>query len=248
MMFEAQAWMKGKSKGKTKGHAKDGPGHRSVNAYTSDLFLGGLDVSEAMEITGTGVQTASPSVGMLDCGATASAAPKLKAIVRSLISAVSFMTRMPRLNLSNPRDRSKRQKGSNANAFLSVQYYLQGVCLASMASMVSMACMVSWVSVVSMVSMAFLFLDLGFYGLHGCHGFLGLYGFHAFRGFHGFHGFYGYLGFHGLCGFQGFLGVHGFYAFHGFHSFLRPFYIHGFFHFHDFHTCGCETTPSMGFK
>ena len=85
-MFEAQAWMKGKSKGKTKGHAKDGPGQRSVNAYDSDLFLGGLDVSEAMEITGTGVQTASPSVGMLDCGATASAAPK--AIVRSLISAV----------------------------------------------------------------------------------------------------------------------------------------------------------------
>ena len=225
-MFEAPAWMKGKSKGKTKGHAKDGPGHRSVNAYASGLFLGGLDVSEVMEITGTGVQTASPSVGMLDCGATASAAPKLKAIVRSLISAVSFMTRVPRLNLSNPRDRSKRQKGSNANAFPSAQYYLQGVCLASMASMVSMACMVSWVSVVSMVSMAFLFLDLGFYGLHGCHGFLGLYGFHALRGFHGFHG---YLGFHGLCGFQGFLGVHGFYAFHGFHSFLRSFYIHGSF-------------------
>ena len=61
-MFEAQAWMKGKSKGKTKGHTKDGPGHGSVNAYASDLFLGGLEVSEAMEITATGVQTASPSV------------------------------------------------------------------------------------------------------------------------------------------------------------------------------------------
>ena len=165
------------------------------------------------------------------------------------------------------RVKSKRQKGSNANAFLSVQYYLQGVCLASMVSlvsmvsMVSMACMVSWVSVVSMVSMAFLFLDLGFYGLHGCHGFLGVYGFHAFRGFHGFLGFYGSLGFHRLCGFHGFLGVHGFcslygfpgflgfcgfYAFHD--SFLRSFYIHGFFRFHDFHTCGCEITPSIRSK
>ena len=64
-MFEVQAWMKGKSKGKTKGHAKDGPGHRSVNAYASDLSAG-LEVSGAMEITATGVQTASPSVGMLD--------------------------------------------------------------------------------------------------------------------------------------------------------------------------------------
>ena len=128
MMFEAQAWMKGKSKGKTKGHAKDGPGHRSVNAYTSDLFLGGLDVSEAMEITGTGVQTASPSVGMLDCGATASAAPKLKAIVRSLISAVSFMTRMPRWNLSNPRDRISGL-GMGVGDELCAEYICVAMCL-----------------------------------------------------------------------------------------------------------------------
>ena len=125
-MFEAQAWMKGKSKGKTKGHAKDGPGQRSVNAHASELFLGGLDVSEAMEITGTGVQTASPSVGMLDCGATASAAPK--AIVRSLISAVSLMTRVPRLSLSNPRDRISGL-GIGVGDELCAEYICVAICL-----------------------------------------------------------------------------------------------------------------------
>ena len=86
MMLDAQAWLKGKSKGKSKGHGKDGFGSRNVNAYASDLFLGGLEVSDVMQAATASVSTSSPSVGMLDCGATASAAPE--AIVRSLISAV----------------------------------------------------------------------------------------------------------------------------------------------------------------
>ena len=57
-----------------------------MNAYASDLVLGGLEVFEVMEAATTSVSTSSSSVGMLDCGATASAAPE--AIVRSLISAV----------------------------------------------------------------------------------------------------------------------------------------------------------------
>ncbi|CAE7746975.1 unnamed protein product, partial [Symbiodinium necroappetens] len=83
MVLEAQAWMKGK-KSRMKGSGKDATsGHRSVNAYATDLFLGGLEVSEAMA---AGDSQAAPSTGMIDCGATASAAPE--AVVRSLIAAV----------------------------------------------------------------------------------------------------------------------------------------------------------------
>ena len=84
MVLEAQAWMKGK-KGRMKGSGKDATsGHRSVNAYATDLFLGGLEVSEAMAADDS---QATPSTGMIDCGATASAAPE--AVVRSLIAAAA---------------------------------------------------------------------------------------------------------------------------------------------------------------
>ncbi|CAE7206830.1 unnamed protein product [Symbiodinium sp. CCMP2592] len=84
MFMEAQAWMKGKGKNKGKGIGKDGP--RSVNAYSSELFLGGLEVSEVFEAAASHDVSSSPGTGMIDCGATASAAPE--AVVRGLISAV----------------------------------------------------------------------------------------------------------------------------------------------------------------
>ena len=84
MAMEAQAWMKGKGKAKGKGVGKDGP--RSVNAYSSEFFLGGLEVSEVLEAAASHDVSSSPGTGMIDCGATASAAPE--AVVRGLISAV----------------------------------------------------------------------------------------------------------------------------------------------------------------
>ena len=78
--MEAQAWFKGRGKGK----AKDFP--RSVNAYTSDLYLSGLELAEALEFHSVRASPPLASEGMLDCGATASAAPE--AVVQSLISPV----------------------------------------------------------------------------------------------------------------------------------------------------------------
>ncbi|CAE7581414.1 Smyd3, partial [Symbiodinium sp. CCMP2456] len=81
-------WNKGKSKGKPKG--KDVG--RSVNAYSSDMFLGGLEFS-GLEAAATQTSTAmAPSSdseahqGMIDSGATASAAPE--AVVKGLISSI----------------------------------------------------------------------------------------------------------------------------------------------------------------
>ena len=84
MAMEAQARMKGKGKAKGKGVGKDGP--RSVNAYSSEFFLGGLEVCEVLEAAASHDVSSSPGTGMIDCGATASAAPE--AVVRGLISAV----------------------------------------------------------------------------------------------------------------------------------------------------------------
>ena len=88
MFLDAQAAWKGKGKGKMKG--KDT--HRSVNAYSSDMvgnsiFIGGLEVSEVMGLSSSSTPEGSASVsGMLDSGATSSAAPE--AVVKGLIDAV----------------------------------------------------------------------------------------------------------------------------------------------------------------
>ena len=57
-----------------------------MNAYANDIFLGGLEVSDAMEATTTEHSEGPPQAGMIDCRATASAAPE--AVVKGLISAV----------------------------------------------------------------------------------------------------------------------------------------------------------------
>ncbi|CAE7462825.1 GIP [Symbiodinium sp. CCMP2592] len=85
-------------KGKGKGKTKD-PTSRSVNAYSSDLFLGGLEVSEALESTTSPTTSSSdPRKGMLDSGATASAAPE--AVVKSLIETVLQCDRSARIELA----------------------------------------------------------------------------------------------------------------------------------------------------
>ena len=94
-------WMESNAmgkKGKSKGKSKE-PSSRSVNAYSSELFLGGLEVSEAMEST-TAPSTSSvdPRKGMLDSGATASAAPE--AVVKSLIETVLQCDRSARIELA----------------------------------------------------------------------------------------------------------------------------------------------------
>ncbi|CAE7826823.1 unnamed protein product, partial [Symbiodinium sp. CCMP2456] len=89
---KSKSWMQAhalwsKSKGKNKGK----PRERTVNAYSSDLFLGGLEFS-GLELATSHQQqmpSASPSephLGMIDSGATASAAPE--AVVKGLISAI----------------------------------------------------------------------------------------------------------------------------------------------------------------
>ena len=83
--LEAQA-MKGKGSGKTKGKSMMKDPGRSVNAYTTDLFAGGLELSEALDLNSAHALPSTPQKGMLDCGATASAAPE--AVVQNLISTV----------------------------------------------------------------------------------------------------------------------------------------------------------------
>ncbi|CAE7802513.1 GIP, partial [Symbiodinium necroappetens] len=88
-------WPKGKSKGKAKG--KDGS--RSVNAYmASEYFVGGLELNKVNELHSV-ASSDPPSAqnGLLDCGATASAAPE--AIVQSLISAVLSQDKNARIEL-----------------------------------------------------------------------------------------------------------------------------------------------------
>ena len=81
--LEAQTlWGKGKGYNKGKSVGKE----RAVNAYANDIFIGGLEVSDAMEATTADHSEGLPQAGMIDCGATASAAPE--AVVKGLISAV----------------------------------------------------------------------------------------------------------------------------------------------------------------
>ena len=101
MALEAQAWMKGKAKAKGKGvGGKDGP--RRVNAYSSEFFLGGLEVSEVLEAAASHDVSSTP--GVIDCGATASA-PRKPWRGGSFLQ-FSPRTEEPRSNLSSPRDRT----------------------------------------------------------------------------------------------------------------------------------------------
>ena len=99
---------KGKSKGKTnmwldgqamwhkgKGKHKDAP--RSVNAYSTDMYLAGLQVSDAMDLSSMSSAKPEPQTGMLDSGATASAAPE--AVVKGLVEAVLSRDRGARIDL-----------------------------------------------------------------------------------------------------------------------------------------------------
>ena len=98
-------YAKGKSKSKGKGKSKkgmylnadavwkgkgNGPdwGSRSVNAYaaSTDYFMGGLELSPTMDMASATTSTARPERGMIDCGATASAAPA--AVVKGLIASI----------------------------------------------------------------------------------------------------------------------------------------------------------------
>ena len=72
---------------KGKGNGPDW-GSRSVNAYaaSTDYFMGGLELSPTMDMASATTNTARPERGMIDCGATASAAPA--AVVKGLIASI----------------------------------------------------------------------------------------------------------------------------------------------------------------
>ena len=89
--MEAQAWFKGKGKHKTKDSGK------SVNAYNADLFAGGLELSEGLELHASTPEPVPQHQGMLDCGATASAAPE--AVVQGLIGAVLACDKSAKIEL-----------------------------------------------------------------------------------------------------------------------------------------------------
>ncbi|CAE7252767.1 unnamed protein product [Symbiodinium sp. CCMP2592] len=83
------------SKGKSKSKSKGKDHYKPVNAYQSELFMGGLDmVAEAASAT---TDSLSPNVGMIDCGATASAAPE--AVVKGLIGAVLAQDRSAQIEM-----------------------------------------------------------------------------------------------------------------------------------------------------
>ncbi|CAE7826136.1 unnamed protein product, partial [Symbiodinium necroappetens] len=95
--MDVQGLWKGKGKG-PKGKTKDG--YRTVNAYSSEMFLGGLEVIHSLDLAASSTATTSsnaPQLGMLDCGATASAAPE--AVVKGLISSVLSIDRGARIDI-----------------------------------------------------------------------------------------------------------------------------------------------------
>ncbi|CAE7801840.1 unnamed protein product, partial [Symbiodinium necroappetens] len=81
------------SKGKGKSKNKDS--YRPVNAYQSELFVGGLDM--VLEAAAVSPDPVDPNVGMIDCGATASAAPE--AVVKGLINAVLAQDRSAQIEM-----------------------------------------------------------------------------------------------------------------------------------------------------
>ena len=93
MWLDAQAWTKGKSKGKGKSKEPS----RAVNAYAADYFVGGLELSDSLELHSANASVDKSHIGMLDCGATASAAPE--AVVQGLITAVLAQDKGARIEL-----------------------------------------------------------------------------------------------------------------------------------------------------
>ena len=85
MWLDAQAWTKGKGKHKSKDSGK------SVNAYASHFFAGGLELSEGLEIQTASVHPTAHHQGMIDCGA----APE--AVVQGLIGAVLAQDRSAKI-------------------------------------------------------------------------------------------------------------------------------------------------------
>ncbi|CAE7443123.1 Cacna1h [Symbiodinium natans] len=96
MWSEVQAMWKGRSKGKP---SKGKDGYRPVNAYVTDMFVGGLELTEVLEAQTSEATKPEPTpqIGMLDCGATASAAPD--AVVQGLIQAVLSHDRNAKIEL-----------------------------------------------------------------------------------------------------------------------------------------------------
>jgi hypothetical protein len=83
--MEAQAWLKGnKGKGgKPKGKLFGKP---AVNAYSTGMFFGGLEMMDVKELQTATTSSLSTSQGLIDCGATASAGPLVA--VESLIGSI----------------------------------------------------------------------------------------------------------------------------------------------------------------
>ena len=83
--LESQAWLKGK--GPRHAGSGKGPLRPPVNAYHSELFVGGLEMLRSPNELQASTKESLPSThGLLDCGATASAGPQIA--VEKLISAV----------------------------------------------------------------------------------------------------------------------------------------------------------------
>ncbi|CAE7227902.1 GIP [Symbiodinium sp. CCMP2456] len=124
MWMEAQGlWTKGKSKGKSK--SKDPS--RSVNAYSTDVFVGGLELREGMDLNSANTVAARPEVGMLDCGATASAG--FEAVIQSLVTAVLAQDRGARIEVdqaSRPYFRFGNGKWGRALCRVSLQSSISG--------------------------------------------------------------------------------------------------------------------------
>ena len=80
--------MKGKGKSKGKGKGKDMS--RAVNAYASNMFVGGLELSDSYELQSSSMSASNAQTGMLDCGATASAAPEGAVLAKDKSAKIEF--------------------------------------------------------------------------------------------------------------------------------------------------------------
>ena len=78
-MLDLQAMWKGKGK------SKNSSSRPSVNAYMTESLYG-LELQESFEAQSTAAATMQPNLGLLDCGATASAGPETS--IQQLISSV----------------------------------------------------------------------------------------------------------------------------------------------------------------
>ena len=126
MWMEGQ-FMSNKGKGKFKTKSKDG--NRSVNAYMAqDFFVGGMELRDSKELHSVSAsEPPKPEVGMLDCGATASAAPE--AAVQSLLSAIVAQDRSAKIELdqsSRPYFRFGNGKWGRALCKVTIRSSLSG--------------------------------------------------------------------------------------------------------------------------